>query len=223
MLLFIVGIILTMSYFFNISIGLKNISMNIKREMELRKAEQEKFPPLPEDHIKADEYFEIAKEYRWGLNGVEKNLDKALELFKKAAELDRPWAHYHVASIYYDLERESGDMTFTNTIKWSNLAIENVQYRGYAMLASVEKVRGNEEKQMEYVRLGVENNDAYSMKMLGDYHRKLGGELNLYEAFKYYRMAWEKCERQAREAAYDMIEEEDMGISYMIDDAHCNF
>jgi len=43
---------------------------------------------------------ELGDCYHWGVNGKERNLMKALELYKKAAEVDYPFAQWEIAQMY---------------------------------------------------------------------------------------------------------------------------
>ena len=153
------------------------------------------------DSIDAYKYFNEAYNFAYGLNELEKNEDKAVELYLKTIEIDKNYfsAHNNLGTIYYKRKEYEKSITyFKNAIKIKKdyyLAINNLASAYSELGKSKEAIKlyqkaidVDPENFMAYYNLGSE---YYNNEMFMDAIRqfKKATEMNSDLYYPYYSLA----------------------------------
>ncbi|MGM9869014.1 MAG: tetratricopeptide repeat protein [Sodaliphilus sp.] len=150
---------------------------------------------------KGDDYgmWNIAKHYKNG-NGIEKNLEKAIEMFEKSANTGHVGAMMDLARIYRDGDEvpQNGDLA----IKWYKKAADANEESALFELAKIYRqgslIDKNIDKAIHYYKIAAERGNASAMVAIGRIHEDgENGNQNVYKAVYWYRKAAAKGNREA--------------------------
>ena len=132
---------------------------------------------------------------------ADKNFEKALELYKKAADFDNVDAMYKLADMYY--YGESVDKDLVKASEYYKKAADNGHVEAMIALAGMYyNGKGGEEdlvKAREYFKKAADNGHVKAMSALAYmYYNGEGGDKDLVKAREYYKKAADKGDIEAK-------------------------
>jgi TPR repeat protein len=138
----------------------------------------------------AEAMYELARCYRWG-HGVEHDMDKAIEWFKKSAEKDYQWAYFQLGRLHARDKPERTNQLYAFDCFKKALGVNARSYYRLAYCYQYyEEVTSDMDKALELYQKASELGDPAADCMLGDWYAA-GTHVakNLKKAEEFYQKA----------------------------------
>ena len=148
-----------------------------------------------------DDYglWNLGKLYKNG-RGVEKDINKAVELFTKAANKGQIYATMELARMYHNGDGVEKDIN--SAISWYEKAAARDEMDALIALANIyetgDNVTQDIDKAVEYLKQAAENENIEALLRLGEMHEKNSKIQNRFKAIYWYRKAARKGNYQAK-------------------------
>ena len=118
----------------------------------------------------ASAFYMLGQAYHYGDNGVSKDIKKALELWKQAAQFGSIMAHFRVGLAYDEGEGVEKDMT--KAVYHYKLAAIGGHEKARDHLGVIEATMGNMDRAMKHFMIAARSGNEESLKAVGAGYKK---------------------------------------------------
>ncbi|EJK53252.1 hypothetical protein THAOC_27344 [Thalassiosira oceanica] len=148
----------------------------------------------------------LGQKYFWGMNGLQKDMRRAVELWKEAAELGSIAALYSLGNAYYDGDGVQEDKAKVTQF-WTKAAMQG-HVLARANLGWLEKGKGNHDRAVRHWLISAKMGDKDSVENINKlFIAGVARKEQFAEALKGYQDAVEEMKSHDRDEAKAILEQ----------------